>query len=181
MSNQQAAFSAMESVLRERHNQILTGYTADHDDAHDKGELADLAYMLFRAELSGTPTVATWVKDAADKLHDDVCNRLNRVVANGGVCLAHRELCVKAAALLLAEIERIDRIQVDPLKWNVDDLPNISVRARQMLRKQLGVTKVADLVRLTRHDLESAKNCGEVTIKEIELRLSDHGLSLRAF
>lgn len=90
--------TAALDVLAERRRQIMAeGWTAEHDDTHAKGEMADAAacYALMagpeRQELSADPGFLwpwsrDWWKPGSP-----------------------RRMLVKAAALILAEIERIDR------------------------------------------------------------------------
>ena len=93
---------AMRDVLAERHRQVtVEGWTAEHDDQHDRGELARAAccyayesatrdYAL-EASLSYMPLTWPWSR----KWWKPKSQR--------------RDL-VRAAALLIAEIERLDRI-----------------------------------------------------------------------
>lgn len=88
---------AAQDVLAERKRQIeAEGWSPEHDDEHDQGELADAAgcYALFRTPREPNyapprywPWDETWWKPVKDK----------------------RRNLVKSAALLLAEIERLDR------------------------------------------------------------------------
>lgn len=90
-------------VLRERSRQVAhEGYDAAHDDEHDLGELAraGAAYTLMAAAqiygpnamiLSGS-TVPVWPFEGLPKATDT------------------RQALVRGAALLLAEIERLDRL-----------------------------------------------------------------------
>lgn len=96
--------TGIELIAQERDRQIETeGYTLEHDDAHDKGELAEaaLAYTSatvaavvpnLNAELPPPPfwpfAKKAW-KPSADKVR----------------CL------VKAGALIAAEIDRLQRIK----------------------------------------------------------------------
>lgn len=96
---------AVHDVVVERKRQVVQeGYTSEHDDAHDSGELAGAgaAYALNAACLlhpfNGTPIdeppdSLVWEKEAWKPNHGDN---------------PRRDL-VKAAALIIAEIERIDR------------------------------------------------------------------------
>ena len=88
---------AWDDVLSERRRQICEeGWTPEHDDAHDGGELAHAAgcYALFsgsNADADDPPKYWPW---------DD-----------GWTPSEYRRDLVKAAALLVAEIERIDRAE----------------------------------------------------------------------
>lgn len=88
---------AAHDVLAERRRQIeAEGWTPEHDDEHDSGELADAAacyaaYAESHRMLSRPPLLWPW-PSAWWKPSPDMRRNL-----------------VKAAALLLAEIERLDR------------------------------------------------------------------------
>ena len=82
----------IEEIAAERRRQVdVEGWTADHDDKHKLGELADAAacYALSSAEdwaRDFWPWAAKWWKPK-DRRHD----------------------LVRAAALIVAEIDRLDR------------------------------------------------------------------------
>ena len=93
-----APSDAARDVLAERQRQISKeGWTIHHDDEHDTGEMADAAAVYaLRASghfESGVPTYGPWA--ASDYKPKD-----------------KRTDLVRAAALLLAEIERIDRAAI---------------------------------------------------------------------
>ncbi|UVJ42538.1 hypothetical protein NVV94_18160 [Pseudomonas sp. LS1212] len=87
--------AAGRDVLAERRRQIRDkGWTADHDDGHADGKLAAAA--------------ASYALRAAGARHGDVsdfwpwrCSQLKQSDP--------RRMLVKAGALILAEIERLDR------------------------------------------------------------------------
>lgn len=88
---------AAQDVLDERARQISgEGYTAEHDDAHTGGELATagVCYAMFSRSSTQPPGFPplSWPWEP-------------RIWRSG----ATRRMLVKAAALLLAEIERLDR------------------------------------------------------------------------
>lgn len=95
---------ASRDVLAERQRQISTkGWTPEHDDEHHNGQLAvgGAAYAL--AGLPGVPETSVQALCAAAGWHS-----LNDW--DGWLKIADRRTnLVKAAALLLAEIERLDR------------------------------------------------------------------------
>lgn len=98
-------------VTAERRRQIEElGWHHDHDDGHDRGELAKAAacYALGEIGVSGSREfVSFWPW------------------ANGGPSRDQRSNLVKAGALILAEIERLDRaagVSVPPVK--ASDEPN---------------------------------------------------------
>ncbi len=90
--------TALRDVTAERQRQVSQeGWTTQHDDEHSDGELARAAavyanpeiWNVFGATSIGWPWAPEWYKPG-DRRRD----------------------LVKAAALLLAEIERLDRKQV---------------------------------------------------------------------
>lgn len=88
--------SATRDVLAERRRQVdAEGWTPEHDDEHDDGAMAQAAgcYALWgRAYPVKGMCPAAWPWHAHDWKPE-----------------THRANCVRAAALLLAEIERLDR------------------------------------------------------------------------
>ena len=100
--------SVLDEIAAERQRQLtLEGWTAEHDDGHDKGELAKAAACfavdehLFRAEerpstsyAPSTAYVPLWPWDDAWWKPRD-----------------RRRNLVLAAALIVAEIERLDRAE----------------------------------------------------------------------
>lgn len=95
---------AIEEIAAERQRQIdEEGWTPEHDDEHDSGELALAAACYARSaanpglyHLANVPTGWPWDRDWWKPGPN-----------------SRREL-VKAAALLVAEIERLDRAKVSP-------------------------------------------------------------------
>lgn len=102
--------AAARSVLDERQRQIgQEGWTPEHDDAHDEGELAVTAACYVRHTYKGFVGVpgewcwgASWWKPRG-----------------------RRHNLVKAGALILAEIERLDRAEAAPKKpsWLCPNCP----------------------------------------------------------
>lgn len=88
-----ALSSAARDVLRERERQVSTeGWTPEHDDRHDNHEMAHAAACYAYPELTALSGVKTWPWATQWlKVRDP------------------RRNYVRAAALLLAEIERLDR------------------------------------------------------------------------
>lgn len=79
--------SVIENIIEERRRQIFDkGWDAGHDDGYTRNELVDAAVSYIRADDAGWPWDKKWWKPKD----------------------ARRNL-VKAAALIVAEIERIDR------------------------------------------------------------------------
>jgi hypothetical protein len=95
LADRSAQADAARDVLAERQRQIsVEGWTPEHDDAHSGGELADAAacYALWGGGINPGnwrefwPWAPEWLKHSEP-----------------------RRMLVKAGALILAEIERIDR------------------------------------------------------------------------
>ncbi len=93
--------NGIESIAAERQRQIeAEGWTPEHDDEHDRGELAGAAatYALYRSHvdpvhLMGADVLAmAWPFEAAWWKPRD-----------------HRSDLVRAGALIAAEIDRLDR------------------------------------------------------------------------
>lgn len=92
--------SAIEDITNERQRQIeVEGWTPEHDDEHGNGELADAAacYAGDRRQFNAAaptnwPWSQGWWKPGPDR----------------------RRQLVKAGALIVAEIERLDRAKVQP-------------------------------------------------------------------
>lgn len=81
-------------MFRERQRQVVEeGFTPEHDDQHTDGELADAAqcYIRFGDILDGVPNSWPWAPEWWKPSPD------------------RRRSLVKAAAMILAEIERLDR------------------------------------------------------------------------
>jgi hypothetical protein len=98
MNQEQNLSQAAQDVLAERARQIdVEGWSSSHDDEHNNHELAHAAACYAYPELTALIGVKTWPWDPeAFKVHD------------------HRRNYVRAAALLLAEIERLDRQNLRP-------------------------------------------------------------------
>jgi hypothetical protein len=98
LSNERNTAAAVD-VLSERMRQVSKeGWTAAHDDEHDDGSLAHAA-ATYALQGGGTTTGRFWPDSWAPdwfKPHD------------------RRRSLVIAGALILAEIERIDRVPVNP-------------------------------------------------------------------
>tara|TARA_R100001086_G_scaffold219041_1_gene135828 strand:- start:136 stop:492 length:357 start_codon:yes stop_codon:yes gene_type:complete len=95
---------ATADVLHERIRQIeIEGWTAAHDDEHDKGEMADAAaaYALSargrcRLDLASAPGKAPWFWPWSQTWWKPKTRRQD---------------LVRAGALIIAEIERLDRAE----------------------------------------------------------------------
>ncbi len=89
--------AAFRDVLAERRRQIeVKGWTPEHDDTHDAGEIAraGACYALMTAGFSP---------------YGDIVSRAQPRGWGPFKLGIARDMLVKAAALLIAEIERIDR------------------------------------------------------------------------
>lgn len=98
---------AVESVLAERRRQInVEGCTPEHDDEHDLGELAGAAACYARHVKS-----RSWVflQDRYDAYRNEPVPDAWPFEAASWKPRSPREDMVKATALSLAEIERMDR------------------------------------------------------------------------
>ena len=106
-------------VLAERERQVKAeGWTPEHDDEHDGGELsaAAAAYALHAADHLHPQSQGDGGDDAPDcwPWHDSVPGRgegPERTVPAWWKPGAPRRSLIKAAALILAEIERLDRAE----------------------------------------------------------------------
>jgi hypothetical protein len=103
----EALTKAARDVLAERRRQIdVEGFDAAHDDVHVDGELAGAAaaYAAYRSQVS--PSIM---------MGDDIIRSLWPWAAEWWKPMDRRHDLVRAAALLIAEIERIDR--ADERRW----------------------------------------------------------------
>jgi cell pole-organizing protein PopZ len=95
---------AINDIVAERRRQIeAEGWTPEHDDAHDDGEMAHAA--------------ACYANHSADQIRDHVCPPGDPPMdwpwddESWRPSTRRRDL-VKAAALIVAEIERLDRAEL---------------------------------------------------------------------
>ena len=92
------ANQAVIDVFEERKRQVSElGWTLDHDDAHDGGELAAAAACY--AQLAHSPKCGLFIKPDDWPWHEDHWSPSTP-----------RRMLVKSGALILAEIERLDRM-----------------------------------------------------------------------
>ena len=99
---ERGSHSAAREVLTERIRQIMVeGYTAEQDDQYTTGQLADAAtayaawartWNLPYAECTHTPALWPWAPETWKPQ-------------------SQRQMLIKAGALILAELERLDRQQ----------------------------------------------------------------------
>jgi hypothetical protein len=83
--------SVYEEISTERNRQILLGYTEEHDDEHTNGSIADAAAAY--ATRNRYVAADLWPYDVYPSFGEE-----NR-----------RASLIKAAALIVAEVERMDR------------------------------------------------------------------------
>lgn len=104
-----APSQAVADVLAERGRQVdVEGWTADHDDTHDKGEMTAAALNYAAAAVITTCLNGERYKAGPplDSMGWAIGWRWARHWWKPGTA---RRMLVKAAALLIAEIERLDR------------------------------------------------------------------------
>jgi len=90
---ERSSSSALDDIASERKRQIEgEGWTAEHDDAHDRGEMASAAACYCIPIRDPVPPPSNWPWDAKWWKPKD-----------------RRRDLVRAAALIVAEIERLDR------------------------------------------------------------------------
>jgi len=95
------AIPVLEEIARERTRQVVVkGYTASHDDEHVFGELANTAACYAAAPDLGT----VWYRNIVLKTYHQVWP----FGGDGPKPRPRRRALVIAAALLVAEIERLD-------------------------------------------------------------------------
>ena len=93
---------AAQAVLAERRRQIeAEGWTPEHDDQHTMGELADAAACYARS---------SWFEDGATPYRPSFWPWEEKWWKP----TSQRQMLVKAGALILAEIERLDRAALAP-------------------------------------------------------------------
>lgn len=104
---------ALHDVMAERHRQMMAeGWTAKHDDEHDKGEMARAAgcYAIIAGSCQGWPLDSyKYVAPPATVENGDGIDIFWPWSPKWWKPKSPRRDLVRAAALLLAEIERMDR------------------------------------------------------------------------
>lgn len=112
--------TALEEIEAERRRQIeAEGWTAEHDDAHDAGELMNAA-MCYFLHATGRATYTTVAVPAQDQR---IRTRRSYIGANRSIPMGWpweqqwwkpnggpRRNLVKSGALMLAEKDRIERV-----------------------------------------------------------------------
>ena len=99
--------NAIDDVIRERRHQVeREGYTAGHDDAHRHRELAQAAACYVDQHIG-----RSWVHEHdPDKYQDDDVPRDWPWDDSCWKPKTPRRDLIRAAALIIAEIERLDRL-----------------------------------------------------------------------
>lgn len=116
-----STISVISDITAERDRQRrLKDYTAAHDDAHDRGEMAMAAacYAAPRRIFRLIETVGgfhfadpwPWEHEFDKRTGGHSMNKHELVANEDTLPGIRRRLLVKAAALLVAEIERLDRV-----------------------------------------------------------------------
>lgn len=102
--------NAIELIAAERKRQIeVEGWTLDHDDRHDEGQLADAAATYAISDNQVEFLDEHWGDDQYLLLWPFDLKWLKKK-RNAAIDQRIRDL-VKAGALIVAEIERLNRIQ----------------------------------------------------------------------
>lgn len=102
---------AARDVLAERRRQVESeGWTPEHDDEHDEGELSLAAAGYAQSASDQIQCVAKELDDST--LEDDGCPSPNFPHGWQFKAAPPRRMLVKAGALILAEIDRMDRAAI---------------------------------------------------------------------
>ncbi|KRA58153.1 hypothetical protein [Rhizobium sp. Root651] len=112
---------AIEDVTAERRRQVeKEGWSLDHDDRHSAGEMALAAgWYAFNSVYVGSPDAVGVDKgEMAGHFHAGYGAYSWPWDASWWKPTERRRDLVKAAALLIAEIERIDRLSTPPRSHN---------------------------------------------------------------
>ncbi|WP_458763529.1 hypothetical protein [Cupriavidus basilensis] len=105
------ATAAARDVLAERRRQVESeGWTPEHDDEHDEGELSLAAAGYAQSASDQIQCVAKKLDDST--LEDDGCPSSTFPHGWQFKAAPPRGMLVKACALILAEIERLDRAAI---------------------------------------------------------------------
>jgi hypothetical protein len=94
---------AIADIAEERHRQDAKWGGPDHDDEHEGGELAVAGCVYALDGVKGM------YGRGAEKIIADACDDLRRLSPCGHSTSDRRRAFVKAAACIVAEIERQDR------------------------------------------------------------------------
>jgi len=97
--------AALVHILQERLRQVSDGYGPAHDDEHRRGEIAQAAASLTciaLVSIDSAGNASYWAGNAESFWPDDWTALSSK---------SQRQDLVRAAALLIAEIERLDRLE----------------------------------------------------------------------
>ncbi|ATQ57245.1 hypothetical protein [Paracoccus yeei] len=107
---------AAQDVMAERQRQIsVEGWTPEHDDAHDECELA-FAAAVYALE-------SAWPSNWQDRQRQGAIRELWPWQAGWHKSTTQRRDLVKVGALILADIERLDRAALSPETDGGQDAP----------------------------------------------------------
>lgn len=113
--------SVIDEIAAERRRQIeAEGYTAEHDDRHDLGELGLLAALHaipYDAQIGPEPLLKQDDYIGLDMALEIACGFKRKPEPD------RRRRLIKAAALLVAEIERLDRAAGAPSETRTGATP----------------------------------------------------------
>lgn len=85
----------LEKIKEERERQLKLGFTAEHDDLHISGQIADHASTL----------ATTWLSCV------DIMYPYSETAIKDGIKDGDRKIqLIKAGALIIAELERLERV-----------------------------------------------------------------------
>ena len=114
--------TGVELIAAERQRQIdKEGWTAEHDDEHERGELASMAVCYaspYRPYVLGKQGDNIYFKDAYPPSWDSCWDKRKRHEFGDGIVIENKSLppkqrirnLVKAGALIAAEIDRLQRL-----------------------------------------------------------------------
>lgn len=92
---------AIELILAERGKQIAKGYTSEHDDTHNEGQLAMAAVNYACTSRNRMYVRSLYPWDANEYFHPDKTGTIDGRIKD----------LAKAGALIVAEIERLNRLK----------------------------------------------------------------------
>lgn len=112
VADEQRRLRIAQRILNERNRHLIEeGFTATHDDQWDRQEMARAAAAYASPDNLPWPWDRKWDKrtrTSLGRVHQDIGGRVG-MASTGQVEDRKREL-IKAGALIIAEIERIDRM-----------------------------------------------------------------------
>jgi hypothetical protein len=103
--------AAIDRIIDERDRQCRKGFDAKHDDGHADGSLAAIVEIVLGDYICDYIDEDVDILNAPPKWAHDLCEHIRKKYARHPV-----QKLVIAAAVLLAEIERLDRIHEQKTK-----------------------------------------------------------------